>query len=94
VSACMEELCRSTGTVNVMENHDILVAEAQDLREKARLISVHPGLEIIVKDHDVPLANVRGGFGGNGCDVGVPLLLLGGTDTLVLSALVAFQGFL
>ncbi len=35
-----------------------------------------------------------GGFDGKRCDVGVPLLLLGGTDTLALSMHVAFLGFL
>ena len=63
-----------------MENHDIPDAEASDFRDKASF--------------DVPFANVRGGFSGNGCDVCVLLLRLGGTDTLVLSAHVAFQGFL
>ncbi len=81
-----------------MENHDIPVAEARDLREKASLISVHCGLEVVVENHYVPFANVRGdlwgGFDRKGCDVGVPLLLLGGTDTLALSAHVAFLGFL
>jgi hypothetical protein len=81
-----------------MENHDIPVAEARDSREKASLIGVLCGLEVVVKNHDVPFANVRGdlwgGFDGNGCDVGVPSLLLGGTDTLALSAHVAFLGFL
>ncbi len=66
-----------------MENHDIPVAEAQDLREKASLIGVHCELEVLVKDHDVPFANVRGGISGNGCDVGIPLLLLGGSFFLV-----------
>ncbi len=77
-----------------MENHDIPVAEAQDLREKASLIGVHHGLEVVVNNHDVHFANGRGGFSKNGCDLGVPLLLLGGTDTLALYAHVAFQGFL
>ncbi len=73
-----------------MENHDIPVAEAQDLREKSSLIGVHHGLEVVVEDHDVPFANVMGTFSGNRCDIGVPLLLLGGMDTLVLSTHVAF----
>ena len=60
------------------------------MREKASLIGAHRGLEVIVENHDVPFANVRGGFNGNGCDVGNPLLLLGGTDTLALSVHVAF----
>ena len=81
-----------------MENHDIPVAEARDSREKASLIGVLCGLEVVVKNHDVPFANVRGdlwgGFDGKRCDVGVPLLLLGGTDTLALSTHVAFLGFL
>ena len=62
-----------------MENHDVPVAEARDSREKASLIGVHRGFEVVVKNHDVPFANVRGGFNGNGCDVGVLLLLLGGS---------------
>ncbi len=81
-----------------MENHDIPVVKARDLREKASLIGVHRGLEVVVENHDVPFANVRGdmwgGFDGKRCDIGVPLLLLGGMDTLVLSAHVAFLGFL
>ena len=81
-----------------MENHDIPVAEARDSSEKASLISVHCGFEVLVKNHDVPFANVRGdlwgGFDGTRCDVGVPSLCLGGTDTLALSAHVAFLGFL
>ncbi len=68
------------------------------MREKASLIGVHRGLEVLVKNHDVPFAYVRGdlwgGFDGKGCDVGIPLLLLGGTNTLALSAHVAFLGFL
>ncbi len=84
--------------VDLVENHDIPFAEAQDLREKASLIGVHRGLEVIVKNHDVPFANVRGdlwrGFHGTRCDVGVPSLCLDGTDTLALSAHVAFLGFL
>jgi hypothetical protein len=84
--------------VNVVENHDIPVAKARGSREKANLIGVHRGLEVVVKNHDVPFANVRsdlwGGFDGKRCDFGVPLLLLGGTDTLALSAHVAFLGFL
>ncbi len=64
------------------------------MREKARLIGVHRGLEVVDTDHDIPFANVRGGFNGNGCDVVIPLLLLGGTDTLALSVNVAFLGFL
>ncbi len=80
--------------VNIRENHDIPVAEAQDLREKARLIGVHCGLKVVDADHDVPFANVRGGFNENGCGVVVPSLLLGGTDTLALSVHVAFLGFL
>ncbi len=47
---------------------------------------------------NVPFANVRGdlwgGFDGTRCDVDVPSLHLGGTDTLVLSAHVAFLSFL
>ena len=66
--------------------------------EKSGLIGVHRGLEVMVETHDVPFANVRvdlwGGFNGNGCDVGVLSLLLGGMDTLALSAHVAFLGFL
>ena len=81
-----------------MENHDIPVAKAQNLREKASLIGVNCGLEVLVENHDVPFANVSGdlwgGFDGKGCDVGIPLLFLGGTDTLALSAHVAFLGFL
>ena len=81
-----------------MENHDITVAEAQDLIKKASLIGVHCGLEVVVENHDVPFANVRGdfrgGFDGKRCDVGVPSLLLGGTDYLVFSVHVAFLGFL
>ena len=81
-----------------MENHDIPVAKAQDSREKTSLIGVHCGFEVLVKNHDVPFANVRGdlwgGFDGTRCDVGVPSLCLGGTDTLALSAHVAFLGFL
>ncbi len=84
--------------VDVVENHDIPVAEAQDSREKASLIGVHPGFEVIVKNHDVPFANVKGdlwrGFHGTRCDIGVPSLHLGGMDTLALSAHVAFLGFL
>ena len=60
----------------------------------ASLIGVHCGLEVIVENHDVMFANVRGGFDGNGCDVGIQSFLLGGTDTLVLSTHVAFEGFL
>ncbi len=60
-----------------MENNDVPVVEAQDLREKASLIGVHCGLEIIVENHDVPFVNVRGdlwgGFNGKRCDVGVAL---------------------
>ena len=81
-----------------MENHDLPVVKARDLREKASLISVHCGLKVVVKNHDVPFANVRGDmwgvFDGKRCDVGVPSLLLGGTDTLALSVHVAFLGFL
>ena len=62
------------------------------------MIGVHRGLEVVVENHDVPFANVRGnlrgGFDGKRCDVGIPSLLLGGTDTLALSAHVAFLGFL
>ena len=61
------------------------------------MIGVHHGLEVVVKNHDVPFANVRGDFGGgfdgNRCDVGVSLLCLGGTDTLALSAHLVFFGF-
>jgi hypothetical protein len=81
-----------------VENHDIPVAEAQDSREKASLIGVHREFEVVVENHDVPFANVRGDlwgeFDGTRCDVGVPSLCLGGTDTLALSAHVAFLGFL
>ncbi len=81
-----------------MENHDIPVAEARDSREKTSLIGVHRGLEVVVKNHDVPFANVRGDFGGgfdgNRWDVSIPSLCLGGTDTLALSVHVAFLGFL
>ena len=81
-----------------MENHDIPVAEARDSREKTSLINVQCGLEVIVKNHDIPFANVRGdlwgGFDGNGSDVGVPSRSLGVADTLALSAHVAFLGFL
>ncbi len=58
------------------------------------MIGVHRGLEVIVENHDVPFANVRGGFNGNGWDVSIQSLLLGGTDTLALSTHVAFLGFL
>ena len=78
--------------VDVVENHDI--PEARDFRVKAGLIGVHRGLEVIVENHDVTFVNVRGGFNGNGHDVSIPSLLLGGTDTLALSAHVAFEGFL
>ncbi len=77
-----------------MANHDLPVAKAQDLREMVGLISVHCGLEVIVENHDVTFANVGGGFNKNGRDVGIPSLLLGGMDTLALSAHVAFEGFL
>ncbi len=81
-----------------MENHGIPVAKAQDSREKASLIGVHHEFEVIVKNHDVLFANVTGdlwgGFSGTRCDVGVPLLCLGGTDALALSVHVAFLGFL
>ena len=74
------------------------VAKALDSREKASLIGVHRGLEVVVENHDVPFANVRGdlwgGFDGKRCDVGVPSLLLGEPDTLALSTHVAFLGFL
>ena len=71
-----------------MENHDIPVAEARDSREKASLIGVHRGFEVVVR------GDLWGGFDGTRCDVGIPLLCLGGTDTLALSAYVAFLGFL
>ncbi len=62
------------------------------------MISVYHGLEVVVKNHDIPFANVRGdlwgGFDGNGCDVVIPSLSLGVADTLGLSAHVAFLGFL
>ena len=64
------------------------------MREKAGLIGVHCGLEVIVENHDVTFANVRGGINGNGRDIGIPSLILGGTDTLALSVHVAFEGFL
>ncbi len=57
-------------------------------------------LRVVVKNHDVPFAIVRGdlclwgGFDGKKCDVSVPSLLLGGADTLALSAHVAFLSFL
>ena len=74
------------------------VAKALDSREKASLIGVHRGLEVVVKNHDVLFANVRGdlwgGFDGTRCDVSVPSLCLVGTGTLALSAHVAFLGFL
>ncbi len=67
------------------------------MREKASLIGVHHGFEVLVENHDVHLANVRGnlwgGFDGTRCDVGAPSLCLGGTDTLGLSTHVAFLGF-
>ncbi len=98
VGVVLEGLHPRQVAIDIMENHDISVAEAQDSREKASLISVHHGLEVVVKNHDVPFANVRGGlwggFDGKRCDAGVPLLLLGGTDTLALSLHVAFLGFL
>ncbi len=79
-----------------MANHDIPVAEAQDSSKKVSLIGVYCGLEAVVKNHDAPFANVRGdlwgGFDGKRCDVGVPSLLLDGTDTLALSVHVV--GFL
>ena len=60
----------------------------------ASLIGLHCRLEVIVENHDVTFANGRGGFNENGRDVGIPSLLLGGMDTLALSAHVAFLGFL
>ena len=81
-----------------MENHTIPVAEAQDSRKKASLIGVHCGLDVVVKNHDVPFMNVRGdlwgGVDGKKRGFDVPSFLVGGTDTLALSAHVAFLGFL
>ena len=41
--------------VDIVENHDIPVAEARCLREKASLIGVHRGLEVVVKIMMSPL---------------------------------------
>ncbi len=74
------------------------ITKAQNSREKTSLIGVHCGFEVVVKNRDVPFANVRGdlwgGFDGTRCDAGVPPLCLGGMDTLALSVHVAFLGFL